>query len=436
MSFIVAIDGPAGSGKGTITKILSKKLKLNNIDTGAMYRCVALEVLNKKIDIENIDEIKEMLKTIEIEIQETSKNQIVLLNGEDVSNKIRSNEVTSIVSKVSAIFEVRQKLTQMQKKIGKSQNIIMEGRDITTVVFPNADVKIYLDADVEERAKRRYKQNQEKNIACTYEEVLSEMKKRDENDKNKEFGALKVADDAIVIDATNMTINEVVTKIIKIIKDKQKEIKLEEKIYFERPETTRKKIVRFFVKSFVRFLYRVVYRVKKTGEKDISEEESYIICANHLNYLDATAVVVFNKKNIRFMCKSTIFKNSFLNWILHLVDAIPVNREKNDIEAMKRSIKALKNKELLGIFPEGTRKGMEKNIQVKNGAAFMALRTGTKVIPLGIQGSFKPFTKVCLNYGKPLDFSEYYGKEKDKEVLDKVTKEIMDNIVMLTNEKK
>ena len=152
--------------------------------------------------------------------------------------------------------------------------------------------------------------------------------------------------------------------------------------------------------------------------------------------MDATAVVVFNKKNIRFICKDTIFKHRFLNWILHLVDAIPINREKNDIEAMKRSIKALKNNELLGIFPEGTRKGMEKNVQVKNGAAFMALRSKVKVIPLGIQGSFKPFTKVYLNYGKPLDFSKYYGKEKDKEVLDIVTKEIMDNIVMLTNEKK
>ena len=103
---------------------------------------------------------------------------------------------------------------------------------------------------------------------------------------------------------------------------------------------------------------------------------------------------------------------------------------------MKKSLKAIKNKQLLGIFPEGTRKGMEKNVKVKNGAAFMALRTKAKVIPIGIQGSFKPFTKVYLNYGKPLDFSMYYGKEKDKEVLDKVTKEIMDNIIMLTNKGK
>lgn len=436
MAFIVAIDGPAGSGKGTITKKIAKKMNLDYIDTGAMYRSVALEVLNKKIDIEDMNQIKEMLQTIDIQLKKEKGEQIVLLNGEDVSKKIRSNEVTSIVSKVSAIKEIRVKLVEMQRKMGAKQDVIMEGRDITTVVFPKADVKIYLDADIEERARRRFKQNQEKQIECTYEQVLEEMKKRDENDKNKEYGALKIADDAIVIDATNMSINEVTSKINKIIKEKKKKIKLQERIYFERPETTRKKIVRFLVKSFVRFLYRIVFRIKKIGEKDIKEDESYIICANHLNYLDATAVVVFNKKNIKFVCKETVFHNRFLNWILHLVDAIPINREGQDIEAMKRSIKALKNNQLLGIFPEGTRKGMAKNLKAKNGAAFMALRTGTKVIPLGIQGSFKPFTKVRLNYGKPLDFSEYYGKEKDKEILEKVTNEIMDNIVMLTNQEK
>ena len=436
MAFIVAIDGPAGSGKGTITKKIAKKMNLDYIDTGAMYRSVALEVLNKNIDIKNREQIKEMLNSINIEIKKENEKQIVLLNGEDVSDKIRGNEVTSIVSNVSAIKEIRDKLVELQRKMGAKQDVIMEGRDITTVVFPKADVKIYLDADIEERAKRRFKQNQENGIDCAYENVLEEMKKRDENDKNKEYGALKIADDAIVIDATNMTINEVTKKVVNIIKDKKKKIKLQEKIYYERPETVIKKFERSFIKSFIRFLYRIIYRVKKIGETDIKEDEGYIICANHLNYLDAAAVVVFNKKNIRFVCKDTIFHNRFLNWILHLVDTIPINRDGHDIEAMKKSLKAIKNKQLLGIFPEGTRKGMEKNVKVKNGAAFMALRTKAKVIPIGIQGSFKPFTKVYLNYGKPLDFSMYYGKEKDKEVLDKVTKEIMDNIIMLTNKGK
>ena len=241
MAFIVAIDGPAGSGKGTITKKLAKKLKLNNIDTGAMYRCVALEVLRKNIDINDVEKVKNIIDSIDIEIKENRQKQIVLLNKEDVSKQIRSTEVTKIVSGVSAIFEVREKLTKLQRKMGESKDIIMEGRDITTVVFPNADVKIYLDADLEERAKRRYEQNTEKNINCTYEEVLQDMKKRDENDKNKPYGALKIADDAIYIDCTKMSIKEISDKIENIIKNKKKEIKLHNRIYKDRKETIIKK---------------------------------------------------------------------------------------------------------------------------------------------------------------------------------------------------
>ena len=437
MAFIVALDGPAGSGKGTVTKILAQKLGLINIDTGAMYRCVALEMLNKNIKLDELDKIKELLNNIDISLKETKDKQIVLLNGQDVSSEIRTTRVTEIVSPVSSIKEIREKLVDLQRKMAKSQDVIMEGRDITTVVFPNADVKIYLDANVEERAKRRYEQNIKNNIESTYEQVLIDMKARDENDRNKEYGALKIAKDAIVIDSSKKNINQVVSEIKKIINKKKKEITLEEKAYKEMPDSKKKTFWRKFLVHFVHFLYRIVFRIENIGEKGIPEDEkSYIVCANHLNYLDAIAVITSSNRFVRFMCKSSMFKNALFTWVLHIGDVIPVNREKNDIEAMKRSIKALKNGEVLGIFPEGTRKGMEKNLDAKNGAAFMALRTKTKVIPIGIQGTFKPFTKVYLNYGKPLDFSEYYGKEKDKEVLNKVTKEIMDNIIMLTNEKK
>lgn len=437
MAFIVALDGPAGSGKGTVTKILAQKLGLVNIDTGAMYRCVALEMLNKNIKLDELDKIKELLNNIDISLKETKDKQIVLLNGQDVSSEIRTNRVTKIVSQVSSIKEIRDKLVELQRNMAKSQDIIMEGRDITTVVFPNADVKIYLDADVEERAKRRYEQNVKKNIESTYKQVLADMKARDENDKNKEYGALKIAKDAIVIDSSKKNINQVVSEIKNIVNKKKKEMVLEEKAYKEMPDSKKKAFWRSFLVHLVHFLYRIIFRIENIGEKGIPEDDkSYIVCANHLNYLDAIAVITSSNRFVRFMCKSSMFKNALFTWVLHIGDVIPVNREKNDIEAMKRSIKALKNKEVLGIFPEGTRKGMEKNLDAKNGAAFMALRTKTKVIPIGIQGTFKPFTKVYLNYGKPLDFSEYYGKEKDKEILNKVTKEIMDNIIMLTNEKK
>lgn len=224
MSFIVGIDGPAGSGKGTVTKNVANKLGLINIDTGSTYRCVALEVINQKIPLEDKERIIEIAKTIKIEIETLSDGDKIFLNGKEVTKEIRSKEVTQIVSQISSIKEVRFQMVELQRKLAEGKNVIMEGRDICTYVFPNADVKIYLDASVEERAKRRYKENKEKNIVMTYEEVIENIKKRDENDKAKEIGALKKAEDSIVVDTTSLTIEEVVEKIIEIIKIKKSKI--------------------------------------------------------------------------------------------------------------------------------------------------------------------------------------------------------------------
>ena len=220
MSFIVGIDGPAGSGKGTVTKKVANKLGLINIDTGITYRCVALEVLNQNISLEDKEKIIEIAKNIKIYIDNTPDGDIVFLNGENVTKDIRSKEVTKIVSPVSSIKEVRFLMVELQRKLAEGKNVIMEGRDICTYVFPNADVKIYLDASIEERAERRFKENQEKGIDMTYEEVHESIRKRDENDKSKEIGALKIAEDSVIVDTTSLTIDEVVDKIIEIIKEK------------------------------------------------------------------------------------------------------------------------------------------------------------------------------------------------------------------------
>lgn len=438
MGFVVAIDGPAGSGKGTVTSIIEKKMKLNSIDTGAMYRCVTLQMIRNNVELTDIEKVKEILNNIDIELIKEKGQLIVKMNGEDVSKEIRDNPVNKLVSPVSSIREVRQKLVELQRKMAENQDVIMEGRDITTVVFPNADVKIYLDADLEERARRRLEQNKAKNIECTYEEVLENMKKRDENDKNKEYGALKIADDAVVIDSTNMTENEVINKIIKIIKKEKKTKKLEPEIYRETPNTPIKRIKRKIVKAFLRGLYKIFYRVKVIDEENLvnaaKENNGCIICANHLNALDAVAVVVFSKEKIRFIGKHDLARIGAYRWLEHLFDVIPIKRGKQDMEAMKRCLKALKNGEILAIFPEGTRRGMAKNVKVKNGAAFMAIRSGKPVVPVGISGSFKPFTKIYIKYGKPIDMSKYKTKNKleEKELQEKATEEIMNNIIMLT----
>ena len=218
MSFVVAIDGPAGTGKGTIAKLIAQELNLVNIDTGAMYRSITLEAIRQGINsIEEKEKLIEIAKNIKIEMTNNNGEQEIFLNGENVSKEIRSTEVSGFVSQVSSIPEIRELMVNLQRKMAEGKNVIMEGRDITTVVFPNANVKIYLDADVEERAKRRYKENKEKGMQTTFKETLEAMKKRDYNDMHKPVGALKIAEDAIVVDTTNMTIDEVKEKVNNII---------------------------------------------------------------------------------------------------------------------------------------------------------------------------------------------------------------------------
>lgn len=219
MSFIVAIDGPAGSGKGTIAKKVASKINAINVDTGAMFRCVALQALRENVSLEEVEKIKNILNNIEIDLKPNGK---VFLNGEDVSKAIREEEVSKYSSPISTISDVREKLLHMQRKLGEFNDIVMEGRDIGTVVFPNANVKIYLDASPEERARRRIRQNLEKGIKSNYEEVLEEIKKRDFRDISRDIAPLKKAEDAIYIDSTNLSIEEVTEKILDIIKSKIK----------------------------------------------------------------------------------------------------------------------------------------------------------------------------------------------------------------------
>lgn len=213
---VVAIDGPAGSGKGTVAKILAEKCNLIYIDTGAMYRAIAYLTLKNNINISDEEKIVELAKNVKIEFIDNK----VFVNGEEVTKQIRTMEVTNIVSPISSIVKLREVLVDMQRKIVGDSDVIMEGRDITTVVFPNATYKFYLDASIEERANRRFKENQEKGIDATYEEIKENIRVRDYTDMHKEVGSLMRTEDQIYINSENMAIEEVVDKMQKIIEGK------------------------------------------------------------------------------------------------------------------------------------------------------------------------------------------------------------------------
>ena len=214
MGYNVAIDGPAGAGKSTIAKLVAKEKGYIYVDTGAMYRGLAIHFLDKGIQPQETEKVIEACKDAEVTIAYEDAVQHVYLNGKDISSRLRNEEVGNMASVTSAIPEVRKKLLELQQNLAKTQNVIMDGRDIGTCVLPHADVKVYLTASVETRAKRRYQDLQEKGDDCNLEEIAHDIEERDRRDMTREIAPLKQAEDAVLVDSSDMTIAEVVKTIV------------------------------------------------------------------------------------------------------------------------------------------------------------------------------------------------------------------------------
>lgn len=216
----VAIDGPSGAGKSTISKRIAQDMGFIYVDTGALYRAVGLYIWKNKISFTDTGRIISLLPDIKVSLAYTEGGQRVFLNGEDVTNSIRTPEISMYASAVSAIPEVRGALFHLQRELAAHNNVIMDGRDIGTVVLPDATVKIFLTATAEDRAKRRYLELLQKGVATSFDEVLKDMKTRDQNDSSRDVAPLKPAEDALLVDTTGNTFEESVAKISQMIKEK------------------------------------------------------------------------------------------------------------------------------------------------------------------------------------------------------------------------
>lgn len=216
----IAIDGPAGSGKSTTARQVAKRLDYIYIDSGAMYRAVTLKAINQKIPTDDFQKIVEVAANISIQLKQENSQTIILMDDRDVSDLIRTPEVNNQINPVAANSEVRKILVKKQQELGKDGGIVMDGRDIGTVVFPDAELKVYMDASAGERAQRRYQEFKSKGISIAYDEVLQEVKTRDHADMTRQHGPLKIAPDAIVLLTTNLSIEEQVEKVYELAMDK------------------------------------------------------------------------------------------------------------------------------------------------------------------------------------------------------------------------
>ena len=222
-TLVIAIDGPAASGKTTTARLLGLKLGLLPIDTGAMYRAITLKVIREGVKPGDIEGIQSILETSRIEQRVEDGKIRTFLDGEDVTDEIRKPEVSNLVSIISALSIVRRKLVEIQRRLAKMGGVVVEGRDIGTVVLPNADLKVFMTANLEERARRRKKELEERGIQATLDQLIEEIRKRDEIDSHRKDSPLKPAEDAMILDTTNLSIEEQVEAILKEIKRRFKD---------------------------------------------------------------------------------------------------------------------------------------------------------------------------------------------------------------------
>ncbi len=411
----VAIDGPAASGKSTVGQIVAKKLGMNFLDSGKLYRVAALS--SQKTGLK----LPELLDATRLEL----KKSRFILNGEDVTSQLDSVEIGELASQLSVDPRLREWVNKTIKEIAINESIIVAGRDIGTVVLPEARVKIYLDATVEERAKRRYLDVKKKQ---SYESILEALKKRDARDSGRDVAPLKPADDAIIIDSTNLSRNIVVKRIFKLVKDELLKVKLTWWWGFS-----------YWVCNTIA---RNFWNIKVYGKGNVPSFGSAIVVANHTSIFDVFFLGLALPRMGYFLAKSELFRIPVINWCVRGYGAVPVERGLASKKVVKGIDVVLSHNKCFIIYPEGTRsKTGFISGHYHLGAAMFAHRHKVPIIPMGIIGAFDilPFGckwprrgNLTVNVGKPIIWDT--SVRGSKELLEKVTNDYMMEVARLSNQ--
>ena len=455
---IIAIDGPAGSGKSTIAREVAKRLGMQYLDTGAMYRAVALLALEAGLLPDRISEAAELAAKSDLRFVDRADDLTRAFIGDrDVTGDIRGREVSKAVSPVSADGAVRALLTARQREEASRGDVVLEGRDTGTVVFPNADVKVYLVASIEERARRRQAQTVAQGAGQSVVELMTDIAARDAYDSGRALAPLCKAADAVEIDTTRMTISEVIQTVCALVEAKRPAVGAEGLAGTasavpaatavpvamavpapsradsaalspptRTPVATRAKLGKKwplchmvrgpldtwlyrFAYSFITPMWRLLFRMKIRGLENIPRTGAVLLVSNHRSNLDPFFVGVSFPRQVHFMAKAELWKVKPLARIIDLLGAFPVNRGEADRTAVKRALDTLASASVVGMFPEGHRQRTTHMGEIQAGVSLFALREGVTTIPMILDGTERVvhggllrLHQVTATFGPPL----------------------------------
>ena len=414
---VITIDGPAASGKSTAARLLAEKLDARFLDTGAMYRAVTLAAMQKGVDLTDQQQLLDILKSSKFKFKPKDGQTVVSIDGKDVTEEIRSADVTANARYIASAAKLREKLVKMQRQFAADEKrIVTEGRDQGTVAFSDADLKIFLIADVVERASRRFAELQAKGQPADLEEIKKAIEERDLSDQTRAVSPLKPADDAISVDTSNLSIEQVVEKLMNYAKP----------ILEDEPKRLWFAVARWICKVFC----QLFFRIRVYGMENIPRRGGFLIISNHQSFLDPILAGIFIKRHMHFLARDTLFRNKFLGSIIASVNTIPVRRGEADLGAMKAIIAKLKANCGVCLFPEGTRSIDGKISVFKPGFGLLCRRGHAAVVPTVIDGAFEAWpknkkffsagAKITISYGKCIT-AEQIKSISDRELAEKLT---------------
>ncbi len=416
MIYTIAMDGPVGAGKSSVADGVAQRLGILHLDTGAMYRAFAWYALEQGIDLNDEAALTALTEKMLPEVRYENGAQKTLMDGRDVTGLIRTPEVSMAASAVSKYAGVRRAMVRRQQELSKEQSMLLDGRDIGTVVLKDATLKIYLTASAEVRAQRRYDELQKKGDPSTYEEVLADVIRRDEQDSTREVDPLRPAQDAQILDSSELTQEQVVEEILRRL-----DMKLGKKP--KREETFTR--VYSFVRALFGGLFRTILPVTYHHLERLQLDGPFILVGNHSSMFDPMVIgYPVYRYHVRFMGKKELMSNAIIKWFCEKLLMIPVDRHNMDMAAVRQSLKVLKEGHVLGIFPEGTRHKEGVMQDMESGAAMIALRSGCRMLPAYVASKPRFFHRTHVYFGDPISVKDIAKKGINKDACDELSQRI------------